>query len=607
MTHVLPVTVICSWAIHWEGNRMICLEARCWQPRKLLFANRVLKAFSPLRHTLFRRNISSWMNYTAPMICQSPFEWKDGILSTILKQCSEDERPAEKWILFDRQPDEIDAMWIESMNSIIMDDDNKILTLINGDRMNSAHELDEFSVRDAHKTSLRVASPATAGMISIEATELGWRTYTESWVTAKFKNNEERKAKRIEDRISKGLMPWAPTTMRLPRKLLHLRRRGQSEKVPVYLISIDAVFPAANTVLDYFVDMSKHDLIGWDAKGPSWRAVKSMTLHDMIVPTVDNSIQRNVLLVGATGTTAMEDCVGTELVLLRYLPDTHSFAVGSELLGGNRTTSSAVPDIGRRLLWRGPWKSVPKTNLVIFIDDFHMPKIISFESPFQPPLELVRLWIDYQGWYDRGKWSWKVILDSQVEAGTRFDCARTQSRFSLINLTCPSDCHVIRIFDAILQSKFVEYGNEIKQLSFNIASATLHVYKAGSADFLATPETFHYLFNIRDVAKVMQGILLACRSTVYSPDGMIRLWAHECQRVFSDRFLRTITNYEQRFRDILTATMTESMQKDWGAVMSDALDSKMGTRSRMISTMKTYLTTRTSGLHIVEEKLEDYT
>jgi dynein heavy chain len=41
------------------------------------------------------------------------FEWKDGILSTIFKQCSEDERPAEKWILFDGP---IDAMWIESMN-----------------------------------------------------------------------------------------------------------------------------------------------------------------------------------------------------------------------------------------------------------------------------------------------------------------------------------------------------------------------------------------------------------------------------------------------------------------------------------------------------------
>ena len=45
------------------------------------------------------------------------FEWKDGILSTIFKACSEDDRPTEKWILFDGP---IDAMWIESMNSVMV-------------------------------------------------------------------------------------------------------------------------------------------------------------------------------------------------------------------------------------------------------------------------------------------------------------------------------------------------------------------------------------------------------------------------------------------------------------------------------------------------------
>lgn len=37
-------------------------------------------------------------------------------------------------------------------------------------------------------------------------------------------------------------------------------------------------------------------------------------------------------------------------------------------------------------------------QLVIFLDDFNMPMKISTESPFQPPLELLRFWIDYGGW-----------------------------------------------------------------------------------------------------------------------------------------------------------------------------------------------------------------
>lgn len=75
--------------------------------------------------------------------------------------------------------------------------------------------------------------------------------------------------------------------------------------------------------------------------------------------------------------------------------------------------------------------------------------------------------------------------------------------------------------------------------------------------------------NIRDVAKVMQGVLMSERSTVFSPEGMIRLWTHECQRVFSDRFLRTKSNDEARFKDILIAKMNENMGgKEWGAVMA---------------------------------------
>ncbi|OBS67543.1 hypothetical protein A6R68_03951 [Neotoma lepida] len=57
-------------------------------------------------------------------------EWTDGVLSSVMRAACADEKPDEKWILFDGP---VDTLWIESMNSVM--DDNKVLTLINGERI----------------------------------------------------------------------------------------------------------------------------------------------------------------------------------------------------------------------------------------------------------------------------------------------------------------------------------------------------------------------------------------------------------------------------------------------------------------------------------------
>lgn len=57
-------------------------------------------------------------------------EWTDGVLSNVTRKVCSDELPDKKWILFDGP---VDTLWIESMNSLL--DDNKILTLLNGERI----------------------------------------------------------------------------------------------------------------------------------------------------------------------------------------------------------------------------------------------------------------------------------------------------------------------------------------------------------------------------------------------------------------------------------------------------------------------------------------
>ncbi|CAH8498261.1 unnamed protein product [Heterobilharzia americana] len=106
-------------------------------------------------------------------------EWTDGVLSSIMRQTCADDSTSLKWIIFDGP---VDTLWIESMNSVM--DDNKILTLINGERISMPEQVSLlFEVED-----LSVASPATVsrcGMVYNDVNDLGWWPLVESWLSKK--------------------------------------------------------------------------------------------------------------------------------------------------------------------------------------------------------------------------------------------------------------------------------------------------------------------------------------------------------------------------------------------------------------------------------------
>ena len=87
-----------------------------------------------------------------------------------------DERLDRKLILFDGP---VDTSWIESMNSLM--DDNKLLTLANGERISMPAQVTLlFETED-----LSTASPATvsrAGIIYCDYEKLGWQPYFDSWL-----------------------------------------------------------------------------------------------------------------------------------------------------------------------------------------------------------------------------------------------------------------------------------------------------------------------------------------------------------------------------------------------------------------------------------------
>jgi dynein heavy chain len=63
------------------------------------------------------------------------------------------------------------------------------------------------------------------------------------------------------------------------------------------------------------------------------------------------------------------------------------------------------------------------------------------------------------------------------------------------------------------------------------------MYRRVELELLPTPAKSHYTFNLRDLSKVFQGVMMASVPTIVSKDKLVSVWLHEQARVFRDRLI----------------------------------------------------------------------
>ena len=103
-------------------------------------------------------------------------EWTTGVFAAIWAKYNNRNNAFNTWIIADGP---VDAIWIEDLNTVL--DDNRILTLVNGDRIPMT---DNVKIMFKVETLVN-ASPATvfcAGIIYASKTDLGWSPALEAWV-----------------------------------------------------------------------------------------------------------------------------------------------------------------------------------------------------------------------------------------------------------------------------------------------------------------------------------------------------------------------------------------------------------------------------------------
>ncbi|XP_046731532.1 dynein axonemal heavy chain 1 [Silurus meridionalis] len=333
---------------------------------------------------------------------------------------------------------------------------------------------------------------------------------------------------------------------------------------------IQLCFPDEGLVYDYRLDDAGISLLEEDDEDAKRREVQwvnwmeyasnvvitpETSYADIIVPTPDTvrmsflldmllSNKKPVLCVGPTGT-------GKTLTvsdkLLKNMPSeyiTH-FLMFSARTSANQTQDYIDSKLDKRR--KGVFGPPLGKYFIFFIDDLNMPMLETYGA--QPPIELLRQWMDHGGWYDRKQiGTFKQLVD------INFACAmgppgggrnpitqRFTRHFNYLSFTEMEDSSKKKIFTTILGS-WMEKIPELMELNENLVDATIKVYATITSGLLPTPAKSHYTFNLRDLSKVFQGLLMAEAGKIQDKVQLLRLWYHESCRVFQDR----LVNQEDR-------------------------------------------------------------
>ncbi|XP_072155544.1 dynein beta chain, ciliary isoform X1 [Bemisia tabaci] len=520
-------------------------------------------------------------------------EWKDGLFSVIMRDQANLSGDHPKWIILDG---DIDPMWIESLNTVM--DDNKILTLASNERIALTPSM-RLLFEISNLRTATPATVSRAGILYINPQDLGWNPYVTSWIETREHTSEKSNLVILFDKYIPACLETVRTRfkkitpiaeMAHIQMLCHLLQclltpqntppDCSKEWLDLYFSfacvwafgaamfqdqAIDyrvefskwwisefksVKYPSTGTVFDYYIDNETKQFMPWTERLPRFELDPDTPLQAILVHTSESIRVRYfvdllmdqkhpVMLVGNAG------CGKTVLVAEKLVSLNENYAVAN-IPFNFYTSSEMLQKILEKPLEKKAGRNYgPPGNktLVYFLDDMNMPEVDQYGTV--QPHTLIRQHLDYNHWYDRTKLSLKDIHNCQYvscmnpTAGSFTINPRLQRHFCVLAVSFPNAESLSTIYHSILSQHFANpeyrFPHIVARMCPNVVTATIALHNKAGQVFLPTAIKFHYIFNLRDLSNVFQGMLFSSNDCLTSPSDLVRLWMHESQRVYGDK------------------------------------------------------------------------